>query len=299
MKPKVKTPKPKFKSVTLPTITGLSPTESGAPEGGFILSVRGTDSSGKSDFAARACPSKPKGYYFIDPGADRIIRKYKAKGFPILTGNFNYEKPPTFVEPADKKDKQSRAWWKQKGGDVRDNVMEPFLESWREAYADPDIRTMVQDTATEFYEMMQLAHFGKVQQNEQREYGALYADFLGPIKQAKMEGKLVVLLHQMKDEYANQMQGDGSMKSERTGKLKRAGCGKINFVFDGEIETRHTNEVRKKRGGQMVVETPEAWEVEIVNCKHDPSMNGTVLDNPSFDEVMAIMAPGVDPSFWE
>ncbi len=296
MKPTIK---PKFKTLTLPTIAGLSPTETGAPEGGFILSVRGTDSSGKSDFAARACKSKLKGYYAIDPGADRVIRKYKKLGYPILAGDFNYEKPPTFVVlPKDSKDKKSRDWWKDKGQEVRDEAMDPFLESWRAAYRNDEMRVMVQDTATEFYEMMMLAHFGKVTQNEQREYGALYADYLGPIKAAKAAGKLVILIHQMKDNYVPKMQSDGTMKDTREG-LKRAGCSRINFIMDGEIETRHTNEERKKRGGKWEVTVEEAWEVEIVNCKHDPSKNGTVLDNPSFEEVMAIMAPTVRPEFWE
>ncbi len=301
MKPKPRTPaESPFKQVTLPTVTGLSSKERGAPEGGFILSVRGSDSSGKSDFAARACKSRPKGYYSIDPGSDRVIDKYRRAGLPILVGNFTYDKPPTFVVlPKDSKDKQSRDWWKHKGDDVRANAMEPFLESWRDGYQTPDIRVMVQDTATEFYEMMQLAHFGKVQQNEQREYGALYNDYLTPIKRAKSEGKLVILLHQMKDEYVNVLDSQGNTKSERSGKLRRAGCSKINFVMDGEIEMRHVNEVRKKRGGQMEVTQEEAWEVEIVNCKHDPSKNGVVLDNPSFEEVMAVMAPGVAPEFWE
>ena len=147
--------------------------------------------------------------------------------------------------------------------------------------------------------MMALAHFGKLQQNDQKEYGALYADFLGPIKKAKQMGKLVVLLHQMKEEYAKTTNTQGNSKDEKTGRWKRAGCSRIDYAIDGEIETRHTDEVRKKRAGKWEVVTEEAWEVEVIRCKHDPTANGTVLDNPSFQEIMAVLAPSVDPSLWE
>lgn len=82
-------------------------------------------------------------------------------------------------------------------GDLWDKVAVDFMGAIR----DPKVQTIIVDTATELFELIKLAIYGKTVQVMQRDLGHAYASYRQFIREAESSDKNLVLIHKMKDEY--------------------------------------------------------------------------------------------------
>jgi hypothetical protein len=181
---------PKTKSYTV-RIPGMSPTDEGDPEGSFCLVIEGPESSGKDTLAFKG--PGPYAIYAIDAGAQRAIRRARSEGKEVHVHEIPFD-VPRFVP------KQEKAFWEERAAKVKKEIFEPYVERWNAAI-ESDVRTMIQDTATDIYEMHQAAEFGKLQQNSQLAYGPIKAEYMSMVRRAKRAGKLVVLILHVAEEY--------------------------------------------------------------------------------------------------
>lgn len=270
-------------------VPGMSPTDEGEPEGSFILSIEGGEGSGKSKVACGAPGGI--GYFGIDLGAKRAVKVARSEGKEIHLYNIDFD-VPTFIP------KQERDFWEERAKKIKKEIYEPYKSAWDSSIG-ADFRTLVQDTSTDIWDLHQTAFLGKLQQNPQMNYGPVKSEFMGMIKKAKRAGKIVILIHQTSDEYKDSVDNNGNKKSERTGKQVRKGMNKIGFLADGLVRTVRVDEVRKKLQGKWTVTTPASWAVEIITAKNNMEANGTVLEDPSFQDIMAYLDPATDPAYWE
>lgn len=271
-------------------IPGMSPTDEGDPEGSFCLVIEGGEASGKDTLAFKA--PGPHAIFAIDAGAQRAIRRARSEGKEVHVHDIPFD-VPRFVP------KQEKAFWEERALKVKNDIFSPYVEAWNAAI-DSDVRTMIQDTATDIYEMHQAAEFGKLQQNSQLAYGPIKAEYMSMVRRAKRAGKVVILIHQLGDEYKDGVDASGNKKSERTGKLIRKGMNKVHYIADAIVRTRRVEAVTSARpGGKREVTKEARWEVEIILAKNDPDMNGVVLEDPSFSDLMAVLDPNTDSSYWE
>jgi hypothetical protein len=77
------------------------------------------------------------------------------------------------------------------------------------------------DTATEAWELVRLARFGKLTQVMPMQYGPVNTEFRDMIKQVYKTDKNLILLHKVKKEYVD---------DKFTGELERAGFGDTGYL---------------------------------------------------------------------
>jgi hypothetical protein len=291
-------PKSKSQSFDLSDLPGMSTTNRGAPESGFILVLEGLEGTGKS-WLAMSGPS-PTSYHSLNIGADRVIDEWREKGKTIALGEWEYDEPK-FVQ------KKDREWWEELSKKVQANVYDPFLKSWQAGYRNDDIRVMVQDRCDEFWELAQRANFGKLQQNQQLAYGPVTDEFINPIKRAKKAGKLVILIHDLKAKYEKYVGDDGKEKSrEKPGVFVRGGCRHIAGAADAIVRLHRVEEetvVERERKNGKIVETETTvaahFDTEVILCKTAMEMNRQRFETMELPMLMAVLKPKVSAETWE
>ena len=112
------------------------------------------------------------------------------------------------------------------------------------------MRSIVWDTATEVWELIRLARFGKLAQVLPVQYGPVNAEMRGLIRTAYDSNKNFVMLHKMKAEYIN---------DRRTGKYERAGFGDSEYLVQVNLRTTYDPEER-------------TFGIEILNCRQNMTL---------------------------
>lgn len=108
---------------------------------------------------------------------------------------------------------------------------EALKKSFEAAWKSKAVNGCLIDTGTAMYDLCQLAKFGKMKQNNQFEYGEMYAEFEGLLLEAYDERPdwNVVISHKIKKEYLKPPKAD---KADWTGKYELDGYKKIGFLVD-------------------------------------------------------------------
>ena len=198
----------------------------------IVMSVEGQEKCGKTHFALTA--PGPIALIDMDTGLEGVVGKF-AKEKEIYVKSYNW------------KDATSQAEWTSMWEDSKG----AFLAALKEK----EIRTLIVDTGTEWYEMIRLARFGKLNKVAMADgkavpfpYGPVNTEFRDLIKKVYEGDKNLILIHKLKKEY---------IKDTFTGKYERAGFGDIPYIVqlnmrvwrkDGELgftvhDSRHNAEV--------------------------------------------------------
>lgn len=278
-------------------IPGASFTNKGAPEGGFILVVEGIEATGKSRLAGTG--PGPIYYASFNSGADRVVPDLREAGKTIALGSFEFDYPK-FVTRKD------ADWWNEKGEKVMAETYQPFLDAWAAARRSA-ARTLVVDRADEVWDVAQLANFGKRQQNNSLSYGPVTDEYLGPFRAAKRDGKLVVLIHSLGEEWqtVQELGGNGQVVEKRktTGRMKREGHKQIGGLADAivrlhfmEAGSERVQDPKTKKWS--MVETPARFETEIVLAKQNMTLNGERFETVGLETLMTMLKPSVDADVW-
>ncbi len=178
----------------------------------LVISMEALWKQGKTHFALTA--PAPICYIDMDTGTEGVIEKF-SKDKEIQVCQFDYH------------DSTELAEW------VR--MWEECKKAFIDACNSKRIRTVIWDTATEAYELIRMARFGKLNKVVMSEgkalplpYGVINTEFRDMLRQALKTDKNFIFIHKMKDEY---------IKNERTGGVKRSGFGDMEFVVQMNIRT--------------------------------------------------------------
>lgn len=169
----------------------------------LIAAVSGLEKQGKTSFALSA--PGPIIYFNLDYGLEGVLGKY-AGGKDVYVKEYRYKRNDT-------PDKYNTLW-------------ASFTTDYYNALKSK-ARTIVIDTATELWELLRLARFGKLTQVMPHHYGPVNAEYASVIREGYSYDKNVILLHKLKKQYVN---------DKFTGEYERSGFTNTGFLVQANLE---------------------------------------------------------------
>ena len=125
-------------------------------------------------------------------------------------------------------------------------------------------RSVVVDNATEMWETLRLAHFGKLTQIKPHHYAEVNARFRRMIRDAYDSSDAnLILIHKYKKQY---VQTDPRKDASWNGQYERAGFSETGFLVQADIECFREN-------------NDEFYQV-VRNCRQNAHINGQRFDYP-------------------
>lgn len=249
-----------------------------------ILSVEGLPKTGKTHLYSTAPGGI--GVQSLDFGTEGVIDKFPDTYFDVREYNFAYDF--TIQKRGDEATEQADR--------IKSDYWEPFNNDAAQFFGDASIRTVVWDTASEVWEMLRLAHFGKLMQNPQMQYGVVNAEYKALVRMANTARKNLILIHQLSKEYKTVEDGNGKEKSIETGNYKRQGNNKVDYLVHSYVRCLYDEPVKNSKG---IIATPGKFKIEILRSRYNPDVNGMVIDACGFVDLMGLLAPHVDSDAWQ
>lgn len=221
-----------------------------------------------------------------DTGTDEIARKKRAEGMEIYC---DLIETPEIANDASPKQ--------------RAQIYEPIWEKAKDAITmvinNPEIRTLVVDTASELWEMCRLARFGKLAQVMPTDYGPVNAEFRELIKRCYDREDLVsVWTHKNKKEYMAKTTSKGTVDSW-TGKWERAGFGDTGSLVD--VNGVNYFYRRESRGEDGSVIVDRGFGFRVLNARQNMlDLEGLEFEGLACNfQTLAMEAfPGTMPEEW-
>jgi len=153
----------------------------------------------------------------------------------------------------------------------------------------PRVRTLVVDTGTEVYELVRLAHFGRLESVKPHHYGPVNKEMRDLVKAAyEREDLNVIWVHKMKKQYAQNKKGDDSW----TGGYEMAGFSDMPFLVDVTIENYWVNPTE---------DAPGRFGFRVTGVgRQTPDVCGLELEGAdcNFQMLAMLLYPEVDPAWW-
>jgi len=232
----------------------------------LIVSVEGTQKSGKDHFALTA----PGDIYVhdFDFGLDGVIQKFQDKK-KIFVAEYKLDIPAgTAIQDA---------------ADTARPVWEKFQDNYYEGLKKG--RTSVLDTATDSYEVLRMAEFGKLQQVMPHHYTPVNQAMKSMFRAASDTDSNLIVLNRMKEEWINKVV-NGKEKGEKTGNWIMAGYS--GTYFEVQVCTR-----AYKEDGQ--------FKLLIFDCRFNPDLEGMVLEGDmlNFPMLGQLVFPDSSEEDWQ
>jgi hypothetical protein len=235
----------------------------------LIMSARAVEKSGKTHFALTA--PDPIAVLNTDIGLEGVVEKF------IDSGKTIYATEVRMPLLGKKVDQQLVA----KEAEERFNIL---MADFKAALADKTIRTVVFDSATQVWELLRLARFGKLTQVMPQHYTAVNTEYEQLMREAYASDKNLILLHKMKDEW---------LDNNRTGKKELAGYKDTPFLTQlNVLLTRHDREDG--------VEGSD-FRLKVLDCRQNPEINNLVLENENatFPMLGQLIYPDTSAEDWQ
>lgn len=202
----------------------------------LIASVSGREKNGKTSFALSA--PGPIILFNLDYGLEGVIGKY-AGDKDIYVKEYRFRRNDT-------PDKYNTLWA---------NFTTDYYNALKSK-----ARTIILDTATEVWELLRLARFGKLAQVQPYHYGPVNAEYMSLIREGYSYDKNVILLHKLKKQYVN---------DKFSGDYERAGFTNTGFLVQTNLEV-----YREGLDGGFCV--------RVIDCRQNSMLGGMEL--PLSDE---------------
>ena len=231
----------------------------------LIVSVQGQEKSGKTHFSLTA--PGPIAYFGMDIGEEGVVDKFLDSGKEIYSADAQIKVPNTIVMT--------------KGGPTLDaeKAWEKMKVALVTALSNGGVRTVVVDTATEMWELIRLARFGKLTQVMPMQYGPVNAEMRGLLRAAFESDKNVILIHKVKAEYVN---------DKRTGRMERAGFSDTGYIVQVNLRTYYDGEAGE-------------FGVEVINARQNMRLCGDLYDGDicTFPMIATMVLEDTSLEDWE
>jgi hypothetical protein len=170
--------------------------------------------------------------------------------------------------------------------EIWDEINAVFIEVLR----NPEVRTVIFDTASELWEIARLAYFGKLEQVKSHHYGMVNAAFRRFLKKGLDSDKNILLLQKMKAEY---------LDDKRTGKYEMSGFGDTPHIVQVVLYPFRSSVERELPDGQTIEQG--GFAVEVRESRHSPEMMNSffVGDMATFPWIAASIIKGTTPDQYE
>jgi len=246
----------------------------------LVLSLEGRHRSGKTHFALTA--PKPLVYFPFDRGLsqDFVVSKFSADGGGIYVPPEDFCLPPV-PYPLDKDDLDK---YRKKMAREAQLVWTRFMQSWERALE--GAKTIVIDTASEQWELLRLARFGKLTQVMPHHYTEVNSEYKSLLNMINESDANLILIHQLKEEWQDRVDASGQKKGSKTGQWVRAGFTKIDYLLHSTL--------------RLACSPDGDFSAEVMDCHQNTDLMGDVLDGPmcSFPMFACQVFPDSDPDEW-
>jgi len=234
----------------------------------LILNVEGGEKQGKTHFALTA--PGPIALIDMDIGLEGVISKF-TKVKKIYVASFNYRDA---TEP-----KQWEEMWKR------------MKQCYMDSLASKNIRTLIVDTATEMWELVRMASFGKLTQVKPHHYAPVNAEFRDLLRKAYDSNKNLILIHKQKKEYVDE---------KWTGNMERAGFGDVGYAVQANIISWRITALDETYGKGRE-DGYKGFGITIRDCRQVSELAGTEILEPlnTFSVLASQVFPSSDESEWE
>jgi len=224
----------------------------------LIASISGLEKQGKTHFALGA--PGPVAMFNIDIGLEGVVGKFvDDKDIQVMD-----------IELSQEPEKALDEW---------EAVKTAYMNKLR----DPNVRTIIWDTATEMWELVRIARFGKLVQVMPFHYGPVNAEFSKLLKAAYDTNKNLILLNRMKAVYIN---------DKRTKDYERAGFSGTGFL--AQVNAQVYRDESDEDG-------PGEFHCYVKDCRQNPDLAGEVLSGEmcSWQWLASMVVEGTSPEDWE
>jgi hypothetical protein len=259
----------------------------------MVISLEGLDGCGKTHFALGAPSKRGILYMGTDIGMEGVADKFEAhlKAQGRIFGKAEYFlNIPNGSSPSAIQDLAQQTWSRE----ARD-----FEIAVRSGAS-----TIVIDTASEIYEHLTLARFGKLSEVPPNQWGITAQEYSQLLRQVYNSDTNLILLHKLKKEYANR---------NPTGRMVRKGFNDTNYLVQVSVvmsklipqESIVGQELYSQLQGKLVqgfkgvTVTEKVFLGQITKCRQNTQLEGMTFVNPTFADIARVVLPAVDPSNWD
>jgi hypothetical protein len=267
-------------TTTAPTGSSFKELKEADPPRHLIAAIDGLPREGRTHLSLTA--PYPLAYMQMDPGGDDVLHKFlpggefHRKGSKMFHSAYYVDVPPG-LSPLEVSKIADRIWMRS----AKDFEV-----------ALPEMRTIVVDTCSEWFTCLKLARFGKLTQVMPEDYGPVYAEFRRLIRKAYQHECNVLLLHKLKEEYTRDEKYTNAsgqarrVPGKKTGNLVREGWNGLKYEV--QIEARAFKDEDRE------------FNLEIVNCRQNPKLDGEVLPQAlcNFQNLAMAVYPGTKKADW-
>lgn len=236
----------------------------------LVVEVAAREKRGKTHLAGTA--PGPIAYLELDKGEEGVLDKPEFKTKLIIPAHFRLGPTaglqPTQIMPI------ADALWKR------------FTETYRAALKNELFRTIIWDTATEAWDTLRLARFGKFEQVPQHLYGFINREFSDLVREAYDHDKNLILCSRMKKQYKGGERSGKITESYWTGEYERAGYSDLPYIVQVYCESDF-NYVDK------------SFSLTVKECRQNPQLAGeTLIPNAEFSMLAMSVMPATTPEDW-
>jgi len=250
----------------------------------LVLATGMKEKGGKTHFGMTA-PARI-GAVSIDQGTKEVAEKFIAMGKEIALCRI--KTPPLVALLKKDANKIDKSW-----------IMEHAEEEWERAKAaiiavienysgnrksGSGFRSLLVDTATEFYELCRLARHGKLAQVLPHHYGPLNAEFRELVKRAaEREDLNCIWIHKRRKVYKENAKGE----SNWTGEWERSGFADLAYLADVNLENYYDYE-------------QQVFGAKMLDCRQNPACIGQEFEGEfcNFTAVACSVFPDTKASYW-
>ena len=226
----------------------------------LIVSICGLEKQGKTHFSLTAPP--PIAIFNIDIGTEGVVDKFK-----------------------DDKVIMEKELFVPEDGEAAKEEWDKFYKAYKAVLNTKHVRTIIFDTATELWELLRMARFGKLSQVLPVMYGPVNAEFRKVLRDAyDTPDKTLILLHKMKPVYIN---------DKRTNKYERSGFSDTGYLVQANCEVY-------RNPGEEGNTNPD-FNLMVLDCRQNEKLVGEVLSGPvcNFPFLASLIVEGTTPEDWE
>jgi hypothetical protein len=275
--------------VKAPAGTSFSPTAIPVRPS-VVWDIAGPTLTGRTDFLCHA--PGPIAYVDIDGNAEDTVRKYQFDGrgrTRIHYASYEREMPAglfaTFQGAAtdDQLHKQTR--------DAALPLMLKLMNDVKTAAQSGFFRSIAIDTQDEIWQTIRMAHFGRLAKVPGHLYDKANADFRYFTSTVKNAGVNLLMASKVEDEWINTTDNQGNDKRVQSGRKKRSGTDKVDWLVGAYFESRRIDQKGKA----------PVFELELKKCTKAPELVGTVWRDKEivFADIASMLNPDIDPEAWQ
>ena len=235
----------------------------------LILALDGMEKQGKTHLALTA--PRPTAILNFDIGLEGVVEKASSQDqiYPA-----NYPAPRVLANQVQQTSDAAQAVWTKVATDYY--------------WALKNCRSLICDTASEMWETLRLARFGKLTQVMPHHYGPVNAEFRALIRAAYDHDCNVVFLHKLKAVYDTKMVNGKEVSNKILGAFARQGMGDMGFLaqLNGMVWRGDPDNPPVSKGDyytNVTYDPTGTFNLFVKDCRQNAALSGETIPQHLLD----------------